>query len=147
MALQTYQTLAVAALTAHLAWILWVLCGWLLIRNRPLLRRVHILSLIYSILIETLPLPCPLTLAEQWLQGRSGMHPYQQPFLVHYLNALIYPDLPAMLLTASAGTVCGLLLGLHALRYWLRPAPPGAGRSRMAGASSEARLMGSRPKS
>jgi hypothetical protein len=36
--------------------------GWIVTRNRPVLRWLHILSLLYSILIENVPWPCPLTL-------------------------------------------------------------------------------------
>ena len=52
--MNVYQALAVAALTAHLAWIAWVIFGWVVTRNRPILRWFHILSLIYSLLIENL---------------------------------------------------------------------------------------------
>jgi hypothetical protein len=66
MGVNLYQGLAGLALVLHLLWILWVILGCLLTLNRPLLRWFHILSLIYGILIETLPWPCPLTIAEQW---------------------------------------------------------------------------------
>ncbi len=85
--LNLYRILSVAALTVHLVWILWVTCGWLVTRNRPLLRWFHILTLIYSIVIEIGPWPCPLTMAEEWLQQGAGIQPYHEPFLVHYLEA------------------------------------------------------------
>ncbi|MFQ5737729.1 MAG: hypothetical protein ACE5JX_01855 [Acidobacteriota bacterium] len=50
--MNVYRVLAVAALTLHLAWILWVILGWLVTHNRPWLRWFHILSLVYGILIE-----------------------------------------------------------------------------------------------
>jgi hypothetical protein len=112
-----YRLLAVAVLTVHLAWIVWVILGWLITRNRALLRWLHILSLIYSILIETLPWPCPLTLAEQWLEGRGGIEPYHEPFLVHYLEALVYPNVSPALLTWSAVAVCLSILGIYAWRF------------------------------
>ena len=88
--MNVYQALAVAALTLHLVWILWVILGWLVTRNRPWLRWFHLLSLVYSILIEILLWPCPLTFAEQWFQVRAGVQSYQESFLLHYLEALVY---------------------------------------------------------
>src|SRR5215470_15459305 len=106
-----YQFLGIAVLTIHLCWIVWVILGWIVTRNRPCLRWVHILSLIYSILIENLPWPCPLTLAETRFEKLAGIHPYQEPFLVHYLEVLIYPRITETLLTWSASTVCMVILG------------------------------------
>jgi Protein of Unknown function (DUF2784) len=89
--LKVYRLLAVAVLTVHLVWIMWVIFGWVVTRNRPILRWLHILSLIYSLLIENLPWPCPLTVAETRLEELAGIQPYHEPFLVHYLEALIIP--------------------------------------------------------
>jgi len=94
-----------------------VVAGWTVTRYRPVLRWLHIASVIYSIGIETLPLPCPLTLAERWLELRAGIKPYEEPFLVHYLEAIVYPDIPEPLLTAGAVAVCAIILGIYALRY------------------------------
>ncbi len=116
-AVNLYRLLAVAALTVHLVWILWVICGWLVTRNRPLLRWFHILTLIYSIVIEIGPWPCPLTIAEQWLQHQAGIQPYHEPFLVHYLEALVYPNVSQTLLTWCGVAVCLTILGVYALRF------------------------------
>ena len=53
--MNVYQALAVATLTAHLRWIVWVIFGWVESRTGPSLRWFDILSLIYSLLIENLP--------------------------------------------------------------------------------------------
>ncbi len=112
-----YQALAVAALTLHLVWILWVILGWLVTRNRPWLRWFHLLSLVYSVLIEILLWPCPLTFAEQWFQARAGVRPYQESFLLHYLEALVYPSVSQTLLTWCAVAVCLFILGLYGVRF------------------------------
>jgi hypothetical protein len=88
-----YGILATAVLTIHLAWIIWVIFGWLVSRNRPVLRWLHFASLIYGIFIEIAPWPCPLTLLEQHLESLAGIAPYREPFLVHYLDAVVYPDI------------------------------------------------------
>ena len=115
MGAKVYHAMAVAVLTLHLLWILWVIGGALLTRRRRTLRWLHIISLVYSILIEALPWPpCPLTLLEAWLEGRAGVTPYHGSFLVHYLEAIVYPDIPASWLVAGAVVVCGFNLGWYA---------------------------------
>jgi len=115
---RVYHFLAVAVLILHLLWILWVILGALVTRGRPALRYFHIASLIYGIFIEVTPWPpCPLTVLEQWLEERAGLVPYHEPFLVHYLEAVIYPDIPALLLVGCAVTVCIFNLGIYVARY------------------------------
>ncbi len=120
--LNVYQVLAVVVLTVHLGWIVWVIFGWVVTRNRPVLRWLHILSLIYSILIENLPWPCPLTIAETRFEELAGIQPYHEPFLVHYLEALIYPHISPRLLTWCASGVSVAILGLYGLRFRRRQA-------------------------
>jgi hypothetical protein len=116
--MKVYQTLAVTVVALHLLYIVWVIFGVLVTRGRPALRCLHIASLIYSILIEILPWPpCPLTIAEQWLEGRAGIRPYHEPFLIHYLEPVIYPDVPEALLVGCAVAVCVFNLVVYFLRY------------------------------
>jgi len=112
-----YQILAGVTPAVHMLWILWVILGCLVTQNRPLLRWVHTLSLFYGILIETLPWPCPLTLVEQRLQSWAGMTPYNEPFLVHYLQALVYPDVSQKLLMWCGIGVCLFNLGVYGVRF------------------------------
>ena len=124
-----YSVLATVVLATHLAWVTWVIGGWLLARNRRMLRWLHLASLAYSVFIEIAPLPCPLTLLENYLESRAGITPYRGPFLVHYLDAVVYPNVPEVLLVSIAVAVCGANLYLHARRI-LRP------RARIGGAEN-----------
>jgi hypothetical protein len=113
------EALAAAVLVLHLVWILWAIAGALWTRGRPWLTVFHVLSLIWGIIVEVGPWPCPLTLAEQWLEARAGMHTWAAGgFLVHYLEAAIYPDLPAWLVTGFGVAVCAFNLGIYARRLW-----------------------------
>ena len=105
-----YSALAVSVLFLHALFILWVVSGALLTRSRPILRWLHIVSLIWGILTEVLPWPCPLTLLESWLEGNAGVQPEQGGFLLHYLDRLVYPNIPAAVLTIAAIIICGLNL-------------------------------------
>src|SRR5438128_11069420 len=77
-----YSILAVSVLFLHALFILWVVFGALLTRSCPILRWLHIGSLIWGILTELLPWPCPLTVLENWLEGKAGVEPYQGGFLL-----------------------------------------------------------------
>lgn len=112
-----YHILAIAALLLHLIWLLWVMLGWVVTRNRSLLRWLHILSVVYGILIEIFLWPCPLTYAEQWLERRVGRAPFQGSFLIHYLEALVYPQISQTLLSSCAIAVCMFVLGIHLWRF------------------------------
>jgi hypothetical protein len=111
-----FALLAAAVLLLHLLFILWVAAGAFLTRGRPALAWLHVGSLLYSITIEATSWPCPLTGFEQDLQRRAGMTPYEGGFLAHYLERLVYPDLPPPLVVGGAIAVCVLNLGVYARR-------------------------------
>lgn len=100
-----------------------MLLGWTVTRRRPVLRTLHIASLIYAIVIELLPWPpCPLTLAETCLQARADIEPARGPFLVRVLDGVVYPDLPQWLVIGGAVIVCVAILGVYLRRYLFRTA-------------------------
>ena len=111
-----YRALAEAVLMAHLAFIVWVMFGALVTRGRPWLAWLHIASALYGIVAELGPWPCPLTLAENYFEARGGLTPYQGPFLLHYLDATVYPHLPATLLIVVGVAVCVVNLGIYGWR-------------------------------
>ena len=113
-----FAILAALALLAHLVWILWVLFGWVFTRHRTALAVLHILSLLWGVAVEVGPWPCPLTEVGQSLEARAGATPYRGSFIVHYLDALVYPNVPDALLTWLGGGVCLMILAIHAVRFW-----------------------------
>jgi|SRR5579862_1597508 len=108
MPVRLYSAAASATLLLHLLFILWVVFGAAITYRRPLIRTLHILSLIWAILIELLPWSCPLTLLENWFELHAGVEPYRGGFLVHYLDALVYPNISVTALTIAGVTVCAL---------------------------------------
>ena len=115
---QTFHEAAAAAvLVLHLIWLLWMILGALLTRGRRLLTVLHVLSLAWGIAVEVSPWPCPLTTLKQHLQDVTGTTTYTQSCTVHYLNKLIYPDIPEAVLVAVAVSVCLFNLGIYVIRY------------------------------
>ena len=113
-----YAVLATATLLLHALFILWVAAGALLTRERPVLRWMHIGSLFWGIFIELMPGNCPLTTLEDWLESQAGVQPYQGGFLLHYLNAFVYPNVSGTLLMVAGVAVCALSLTVYARRLW-----------------------------
>jgi Protein of Unknown function (DUF2784) len=114
-----YSALAVSVLFLHVLFILWVVFGALLTRSRPILRWLHVGSLVWGILTELLPWPCPLTVLENWLEGNAGIEPEKGGFLLHYLDKLVYPDISSRMLTTAAVTVCVANLAFYARQVWI----------------------------
>jgi hypothetical protein len=114
-----YSALAISALFLHALFILWVVFGAFLTRSCPILRWAHVGSLIWGILTELLPWPCPLTLLENWLEGNAGVEPAQGGFLLHYLDKLVYPDISSIMLTSAAVIICTLNLAFYGRQIWI----------------------------
>jgi hypothetical protein len=117
-----YSALTTAVLFLHALFIVCVVFGAVFTRSRPILRGLHIVSLIWGILMELAPWPCPLTLLENWLEQKAGVEPYQGGFLLHYMDKLVYPDISAAALTAAGVLVCAFNLAIYGRRAWrVRP--------------------------
>jgi len=111
------EFLASLVLTIHLLWILWVVFGAFWTRGRPLLTAPHILSLVWGIVVELSPLPCPLTITEQFFERKVGTEAYAGTFLAHLLDRLVYPSLPEALLVGVAVAVCTINIALYIRRF------------------------------
>jgi hypothetical protein len=115
-----YSVLADSVLALHLLFILGVIFGAMFTRLRPILAGVHIVCLVWGVLVEVLPWPCPLTQLENWLELRAGVQPYQGGFVLHYLDATVYPNVSPTLLTVAGVAVCAANLAIYVWR-WSRP--------------------------
>lgn len=123
--MNVWHALAIAVLLLHVGWILWVLLGWLLTRKRAVLRWLHLASLGYAIGIEVFLWPCPLTYAENFFLQKAGLRTYSESFLIHYLEAVVYPDVPQRLITAVGVALCLAIVGIYAWRFHRRHAAGG----------------------
>lgn len=117
MTAQLCFLLAILVLVTHLLFNAWVIFGAAVTRERPRLVPAHILSVIYSAVIQNEPWPCPLTMAETWCEEHAGMVPYQGSFLLHYLDTFVYPHFSLTVLRMGAIGVCLANLAIYARRY------------------------------
>jgi hypothetical protein len=86
--------MAASVLSLHAAYIGWVIFGAFFTRGRPRLAALHVATLVYGMTIEICGFWCPLTALEEWLEVRGNVPAYRGPFLLHYLDAVVYPDIP-----------------------------------------------------
>jgi Protein of Unknown function (DUF2784) len=108
---------AIVVLLVHLVWIAFVIFGALWTRGRPTWSALHILALLWGIAVEAGPWPCPLTLAEQYFESRAGRAAYHGSFLLHLLDATIYPNLPDWAITIAGVAVCAFNLAIYGWRF------------------------------
>lgn len=116
MSRETYIVLADAVLVVHLLYMAWVIFGAIFTRGRPWLAGIHITTIVWGIITETTSAPCPLTIAENWCEVRAGISPYHRPFLLHCLDATVYPNVPLAPLVTVAVLVCAFNLGIYVRR-------------------------------
>jgi len=86
-----YRGLADLTLIIHLAFILFVVLGGLLVLRWSRVAWVHIPVALYGATIEFVGFICPLTPLEIWLRRRGGEGGYEGGFIEHYVTAAIYP--------------------------------------------------------
>jgi hypothetical protein len=86
-----YRTLATAVLALHLAFILFVVGGALLVLRWPRLAWLHLPAAAWGVLIEFGNWECPLTPLENDFRRLGGEAGYAGGFIEHYLLSLIYP--------------------------------------------------------
>ncbi len=79
-------------LVVHLAFVLFVLLGGLLVLRWPRLLWLHLAAIFWGALIEFAGFTCPLTPLEVALRELGGEAGYQGGFIEHYLTAALYPE-------------------------------------------------------
>jgi len=109
-----YRVLADAVLVLHLAFILFVVFGGLLVLRYPRLAWLHLPAAAWGVLIEFAGWICPLTPLEKHLRIQGGEAGYAGGFINHYLLPLIYPDGLTRELQWLAGA---LLIAINAAIY------------------------------
>jgi len=108
--------LADGVLIAHLAFILWVMMGGLLVLRWPRLAWLHLPAVGWGIYVELSGRVCPLTPLENSLRAAAGQSVYSGGFIEHYVTALLYPD--GLSRTMQFGLAAIVVL-VNATVYWL----------------------------
>ena len=115
-----YRTLADVAVGVHLAFILFVLLGGLLVFRWPRAAWAHVPVFLWGALIEFGGWVCPLTYVENHFRLKGAAEGYATSFVEHYLVPLIYPDLlfPGGFPRSGFIAIGVFVLALNGAIYW-----------------------------
>lgn len=107
-----------AVLALHLAFILFVVLGALLVLRYTWIAWLHIPAAIWGAWVELTNRICPLTDLENALRSRAGQSGYSESFVEHYLVPVIYP---AGLDRTMQFWLAGILVTINVVLYalWL----------------------------
>ena len=86
-----YRGLADLVLIVHLAFVVFVVLGGLLVLRWPWVAFLHIPAAIWGVLIEYTGGICPLTPLENSLRQSGGQAGYSGGFIQHYIQPVLYP--------------------------------------------------------
>ncbi len=129
-----YRALADALLLLHVAVVLFVVLGLLLVLaggwrrwhwvRSPAWRLLHLLAIGVVVAEAWLGIGCPLTTWEMALRERAGAAIYRGSFIEHWLHAALFWSAPAWVFTVLYSA-----FGLLVLVSWFIVPPRGFGRS------------------
>ena len=86
-----YHLAADLVLIAHVAFVVFVLFGAVLVLRWPKVLVFHVAAVLWGVMVEFTGSICPLTPLEVRLQQLGGGFGYQGDFIGHYLTMLLYP--------------------------------------------------------
>lgn len=87
-----FRILADATVVLHLAFVLFVILGGLIVARWRQVAWVHLPAAAWGAWIEFAGWVCPLTPLENWLRERGGGTAYTSSFIEHYLMPILYPE-------------------------------------------------------
>jgi hypothetical protein len=124
-----YRLLADLVLILHLAFVVFVLCGGLLMLKWRWIAWLHLPAAFWGAVVEFTGWICPLTPLENWLRAQGGQATYSSDFIAQYLLPLLYPDNLTRGMQLLLGT---MVVVLNAAIYWWlwRRQPHGVAQNR-----------------
>ncbi|MPZ77204.1 MAG: DUF2784 family protein [Deltaproteobacteria bacterium] len=87
-----YPLLADLVVWGHLAFVLWVVLGGLLVAKWPRFIWIHLTAVLWAAIIECSGWICPLTPLENWLRHKGGEEGYRSDFVARYILPMLYPE-------------------------------------------------------
>jgi len=92
MIVSMYGFLADLVVLLHFAFVLFVVAGGLLTLRWRKIAWIHIPAVVWGIAIELTGWVCPLTPLENHFRREGGAAAYNESFVVHYIEPVLYPE-------------------------------------------------------
>lgn len=109
-----FSLMADLSVLVHAMFVLFVVCGGLVVLRRPRLAWLHLPAALWGAIIELKGWICPLTHLENHFRRLGGGAGYGGSFVEHYLQPLLYP----LGLTPRSQIMLGMgVLALNAVIY------------------------------
>lgn len=103
-----------AVLISHLAFILFVTFGGMLVFHCRRIMFIHVPAAAWGIFVELTGRICPLTYLENRLRQAAGQNGYSESFIEHYMLPVIYP---ANLTPSVQYLLAGIVLTVNCIIY------------------------------
>lgn len=87
-----WSLLADVVLALHTAFVVFVVAGGLLVLRWPEVAWAHVPCAAWGALVELMGWVCPLTPLEIRLRRMAGESAYEEGFLAHYFEPILYPS-------------------------------------------------------
>jgi hypothetical protein len=87
-----FRLLADATVVLHLAFVVFVVLGGLLVLRWPRIAWLHVPTAVWGASVEFAGWMCPLTPLENWLRAQGGEAVYTTSFVERYFMPLLYPS-------------------------------------------------------
>jgi len=110
-----FAILADAVVALHVAFVLFVLFGGIVVLRRRWVAWLHVPAAVWGAIVEYTGWICPLTPLEDYLRGRAGFDQYPGDFITHYVFPLLYPADLTRTVQIALGTAA---LVCNAVIYW-----------------------------
>ena len=104
-----YPLLADLVLIVHLAFVVFVLCGGLIVLRWRWIVWLHLPAVAWGAVVEFTGWICPLTPLENWLRAQGAEVGDEQDFMARYLLPILYPGDLTRELQLLMGTVVVVL--------------------------------------
>jgi Protein of Unknown function (DUF2784) len=115
-----FPVLADAVDILHVAFVVFVILGGLLVIRWPRVAWFHLPAAAWGAFVELDDRICPLTPLENWLRQQSGAAMYASDFVGHYLLPVLYPESLTRAVQLTLGTLVVVVNATVYFASWRR---------------------------
>lgn len=102
-----FKILADIVVLIHFLWIVFLISGAFVGVRVRFVKFIHVAGLIFAIFLQVMGWYCPLTYLEGWLRSMHDPSTvYPGSFITHYIERLVYIELPQNLIFALTIILC-----------------------------------------